>query len=171
MTGSMSGSTGDSTAETASSSEATQDSSTGSSSEAALCGDLVDGALVEFSVHVSTLEHPDTTETLKLWLSDDAFIDEALRLFESQEQRVPNFEGLLDGQDCDSQWTWHVNAATARWLEPGEIPGGGGDEIPTDSCDGLPSAVEAQKAYWFEQVRRYCPQDAKVLSIDDRRQR
>jgi hypothetical protein len=63
----------------------------------------------------------------------------------------------------------HVSPQTMRWLEPGEIPGGEGDEIPTDSCDGLPGSIEQQKDYWFNQVRRYCPAQAKVVRVDDRR--
>jgi hypothetical protein len=86
------------------------------------------------------------------------FIDEAIALMEENEQRIPAFGALRDGTDCDPQWTWY--------------PAPGGMEFAEATialCNGCPSDVESDKAYWFETVRQYCPWSAQLVAVDDRR--
>lgn len=146
------------------------DTATGTDTgQAQLCDDRSGGALLEFEIHVSTLENPDGRENWRIWVTDSYFIDEALRLWQAGEQRVPSFDTFVDGRDCDAQWSWHVDGARATWIDADDIPGGDEGSIPTDACDALPSTIEGQKDYWFNQVTRYCPRDARLLNVDDRR--
>jgi hypothetical protein len=116
-----------------------------------LCAELTDGALIDFAI---------TSETLRLWFTDDAFIDEALAQLNGQmDPRVPNFLVLVDAQQCDPQWTWHVDPAQVEFAD-----------FTIELCDGLPSHIEGDKTYWLETVKTYCPWTATVTAVDDRRQ-
>jgi hypothetical protein len=42
-------------------------------------------------------------------------------------------------------------------------------ELAIELCDGCPAHIEADKPYWLETVREYCPWSARVVAIDDRR--
>ena len=118
---------------------------------AALCADRTGGALVSFRIC--------DNETLRVWSTASEFIDQAAALLASGEQRIPVFGALLDGTDCDAQWTWHPDAANQSFTE-----------LAIELCDGCPSHVEADKPYWFETVRQYCPWSARVVVVDDRRE-
>jgi hypothetical protein len=96
------------------------------------------------------------SETLTVWINNDEFIQEAQRLRDAGEQRVPSFS-LLDGIDCDPQWTWHVDPAGAAFAD-----------VTIEVCDGLPSHIENDKRYWLETLGTYCPWSARVVSVDDR---
>jgi hypothetical protein len=115
----------------------------------ASCSERSDGALIDFQI---------VGETLRVWIEDDAFIDEAQRLLDQGEQRIPVFGTLVDGLDCDAQWTWHPQAADVGFAD-----------VTIELCDGLPSHVENDKAYWIETVMSYCPWSAEVTAVDDRR--
>ena len=117
---------------------------------AALCVDRTGGALISF--------HICENETLRVWSTADEFIDQAKALLATGEQRIPVFATLLDGTDCDRQWTWHPDAANQSFTE-----------LAIELCDGCPSHIEADKTYWFETVRQYCPWSARVVAVDDRR--
>jgi len=91
-------------------------------------------------------------------VTDGAFIDEARRHLAAGTGRIPIFGTLLDGTDCDAQWTWHVDPADAIFAD-----------AAIELCDGLPSGIEANKAYWLGTVGSYCPWYARVSAVDDRR--
>jgi hypothetical protein len=162
---------GDASATTASASQSSSSQSTGGSQNtggggsggtpstggggqgggAELCAERTDGALIDFAI---------TSETLRLWLTDDAFIDEALAQLGGQMQpRVPVLSVLIDGQDCDPQWTWHVDPAQVEFAD-----------ATIELCDGLPSHIEGDKTYWLNTVMSYCPWSDTVTAVDDRRQ-
>ena len=114
------------------------------------CDGRSGGAVITFAVCKS--------ETLAVWSTVDAFIDEAIALLASGGQRVPAFGALLDGADCDPVWTWHP------------APGGMNfADAAIELCDGCPSDIEADKDYWFFTVGQYCPWSARVVAVDDRR--
>jgi hypothetical protein len=116
---------------------------------AALCAERRGGALVSFAV---------CDESLTVWSSAPAFIDQALALLESGGQLIPVFEILRDGSDCDGQWTWHVDPAAMSFAE-----------LAIELCDGCPSHIEDDKPYWLGTVGQYCPWTARVVAVDDRR--
>lgn len=97
-------------------------------------------------------------ESLIVWSTAPAFIDEAIRLLDSGERLIPVFAQLLDGTDCDPQWTWHVGPAEMSFTE-----------FAIELCDGCPSHLDDDKAYWLNTVRQYCPWTARVVDVDDRR--
>jgi hypothetical protein len=115
-----------------------------------LCEARSGGALITFDV---------AGETLSVWITDAAFIGEAHRLLDAGERRIPSFATLHDGTDCDPQWGWHVDPEDVEWAD-----------FTIELCDGRPSDIEADEAYWLGTVGQYCPWGAEILSIDDRRE-
>lgn len=114
-----------------------------------LCAHREGGALVTFDI---------CGERFTVWVVGDAFIDEAIALLSSGGQRIPSFGTLLDGTDCDLQWTWHP--------DPAEV---GFTDFAIELCDGCPSHIEADKPYWLGTVDLYCPWSARVIAVHDRR--
>lgn len=99
------------------------------------------GALITFQVG---------NENLTIWSTNEKFNIEAFKAAAQGELVTPVFEKLVEGVDCDGQWTWHPDPSDNAF-----------DDGPTESCDALPSEVEANKAHWLNVVDRYCP--SKVL--------
>jgi len=120
-----------------------------SGTPAALCAGRRGGALISLAI---------CDETLAVWSTADAFIDTARELLASGEGLIPIFATLLDGSDCDAQWSWHPDAAHMSFAE-----------LAIELCDGCPSHIEADKTYWLTVVRQYCPWSARVSAVDDRR--
>ena len=114
------------------------------------CDDRTGGALVTLSVCAGT-------ETMTEWIENDAFIDEAIAILGGQAPRVPNMP-LADGTDCDPQWSWHVDPLAVQWAD-----------MTIELCDGCPSFVEADLSYWLGTVHSFCPWNADVAAVDDRR--
>lgn len=114
-----------------------------------LCGDRKGGALV-------TLGACSPAQPFTLWITDKAFITEAIAK-KGMKARIPVLE-LIDGQDCDPAFTWHVNPATATFAD-----------FSTEVCDGCPDKVEADKSTWLSSVKRYCPWQATVIDVEDKR--
>ncbi len=113
------------------------------------CAGRSGGAFVRFSI---------VNESLTVWVTDDAFIDRAKELLASGGRQVPVFNHLLDGRDCDPQWTWHTDPAEVAFAD-----------ATIELCDGLPSDIEADKNYWFNTVGGFCPWSAVVVAVEDRR--
>ena len=116
---------------------------------AALCAERRGGALITFEA---------CEATFTLWSTAGAFIDEAAALLQAGEQRIPIFSELLDGTDCDGQWTWHADAAAMSFAD-----------FTIELCDGCPFHIEDDKPYWLETVGQYCPWSARVVAVEDRR--
>jgi len=114
-----------------------------------LCGERSAGALVTFSV---------AEEVLSVWITNANFIDRALELLATGETQVPVFDTLVDGRDCDAQWSWHPDPQDVSFAD-----------ATIELCDGLPSHIEANKEEWFQTVGTYCPWGAIVTGVDDRR--
>jgi hypothetical protein len=115
-----------------------------------LCADRTGGALITFEIAGE--------ETLTVWVEDSTFIDEALALLASGDQRIPSFGDLLEGSDCDSQWSWHPDPTQVSFAD-----------FTVEVCDGRPSDIESNKSYWLNDLGYYCPWSARVVSVDDRR--
>jgi hypothetical protein len=113
------------------------------------CADRTGGALIHFRI---------CDEDLTVWMTDEAFIDEALVLEGAEEGRIPNFFQVVKGTDCDPQWSWHVSPSAAEWAD-----------FTIELCDGCPWYIEENLDDWVDQVGGYCPWLADVVSVDDRR--
>jgi hypothetical protein len=115
---------------------------------AAACASRTGGALVTLSICQG--------EKVTLWITDPAFITEAVAKKGMPKGRIPAFD-LVDGRDCDAAWSWHVKPGTAAWAD-----------LSTEVCDGCPHLVEQDKASWLK-LGRYCPWSAAVADVVDRR--
>lgn len=113
------------------------------------CAGRAGGAEIEIQVNV---------DTFRLWSVNARFIDHAKELKASGKTGTAMLNGLADGQDCDSRWTFHSDPADMSW-----------PELAMEVCDGRPSDVEHDKAHWISDIKRWCPWGTKVLSVDDRR--
>ena len=56
----------------------------------------------------------------------------------------------------NAPWSWHLEPETVHTAD-----------MSIELCDGRPSLVEADTAYWFSRVKRFCPWGAKVISTSD----
>jgi glucose/arabinose dehydrogenase len=107
------------------------------------------GALISFRI---------VNESLTVWATDGPFIDRARVLAGGGARQIPTFNKLLDDRSYDPQWTWHVDPQNLSFAT-----------AAIELCDGLPSAIEANKPYWLNTVGSYCPWSAIVRAVDDRR--
>jgi hypothetical protein len=115
-----------------------------------LCAGRAGGAIITFGFMPSP-------ETMRVWVTNDAFIDQAKQfLAAGSTTMVPVFYTLRDGKDCDPVWTWHSDPVDVAWAT-----------ATIELCDGLPSGVEADKDYWFQ--IGFCPWSAEVIAVDDQR--
>ena len=113
------------------------------------CATRSGGAFVRFGIC-------GVSGALTIWSTRAAFVDEAERLLATGQQRIPTLD-LRDGVDCDSRWSWHVDPATPGWADS-----------TIELCDGCPSDVEENKAYWIGTVQQYCPWSALVEAVERR---
>lgn len=116
---------------------------------AALCAERTGGALITFAI---------CERTLTLWSTAGPFVDDAVAMLASGEERIPAFDELVDGTDCDAQWSWHADPAAMSFVD-----------LAIELCDGCPFHIEEDKAYWLDTVGQYCPWTARVTAVDDRR--
>ena len=112
-----------------------------------LCTGRTGGAVITFDI---------AGESLRVWITNGPFIDRAKQLLAGGGHQIPIFRTLVDGRDCDSQWTWRPDPLNVQWAD-----------AAIEACDGRPSSVEADKAYWFS--IGFCPWSAIVTAVDDRR--
>jgi len=109
------------------------------------CANRHGGALITFNI---------AGQSLTVWSTNAAFIAESKTLLASGDHRTPTFETVIDGADCDSQYSWHVDPATMSY-----------SDFTTEVCDGTPSYLEANKATWIRTVGRYCPWGPTVTYV------
>jgi hypothetical protein len=115
----------------------------------AVCPERTGGAEITFRVA--------DEEQITLWITDEDFIEEAIRLLGEGAQRVPNFLEVIPAPSCvDDQWSWHVDPAAVEWAD-----------FTIELCDGRPSYIEDNLCSWIREVRGWCPWSAVVVSIED----
>lgn len=118
----------------------------------ALCADRKGGALITLGNAPGTLDGPDQ---IVLWITDAAFIDEAIQHQANGDWRVAIFDQVIAGSDCDATHAWHVDPAKAAW-----------QDTATEVCDGTVTYVTANLSTWGA---NWCPWDGAVIAVDDRR--
>jgi hypothetical protein len=109
------------------------------------CAARTGGALVALDI---------AGESFTVWSTNDEFIAEAEALAQGGQQRIPLFNRLIDGTDCDPQWSWHVDPSDMTWVDS-----------TIELCDAVPSGIEDDKAYWLDDVDQFCPWAAAVVDV------
>lgn len=102
-----------------------------------------------------TLERCD--EVVKLWVTSESFISRAETLAADPSAAgpsVPRFD-LRAAADCDDQWSWHPDPATAAFVASPEVV-----------CDACPSQVEGALAYWLVDVGVWCPSATSIVAVN-----
>ncbi len=113
------------------------------------CAERTGGALVTIHFEYSSVS---------VWMTNDAFIDQALELEANDETQIPNFLEVLEGEDCDTQWSWHVDPENAEWAD-----------VTTEVCDAAPDFIEENLEDWLEAPGNWCPWSVTRVEVDDRR--
>eukprot|EP00434_Breviolum_minutum_P043111 symbB.v1.2.038405.t1/scaffold5962.1/size22111/2 len=120
------------------------------------CAQRHGGAFITLQIGAgSTAQH-----TLQ-WLEDNAFIDVAILhatgSLRGSRGAIPVFNRMLNGTDCDQNWSWHVDPKDVTWAE-----------VATEVCDASPGYIEKNGA-WLSSPGKWCPWKVSVLSVEDRR--
>ena len=83
-----------------------------------------------------------SAERSSQWVEDDAFIDVAIRhaaqRLRGSQGGVPVFGRLLNGTDCDTRWSWHVDPKALKW-----------EQKATEVCDASPGYIEENTKHWM----------------------
>jgi hypothetical protein len=99
-------------------------------------------------------------QVVKQWVTADPFLLRAEALVAdplSAGARIPVLR-LLDGSDCDAQWSWRGDPLQVRF----DVA------RPPVDCDACPRDVETQRSYYVGTVGQWCPTTARVLAVDRR---
>lgn len=68
-------------------------------------------------------------------------------------------EGVVSGAlvsgsgGINTPWKWHLDASTVHVAD-----------VAIELCDGRPSMIDADLAYWLNNVGQFCPWGARVVS-------
>jgi hypothetical protein len=71
-------------------------------------------------------------------------------------------EGVVSGSlvsgsgGINAPWKWHLDATTVHV-----------SDMAIELCDGRPSMVDADLAYWLNNVRQFCPWGATVVREEE----
>jgi hypothetical protein len=114
----------------------------GSGGSNMLCATRTGGALIDMTI---------AGESLRLWFTNMAFINEMAQNVGREAPRQPILD-LVEGRDCDPQYTWHANPATARFAT-----------AQMDICAAWPSVVEQNKDLWVNSD--WCPEEVHVVAV------
>jgi hypothetical protein len=96
-------------------------------------------------------------QAVKLWITNEDFVTGAEALQRGEPAGVPVLD-LFAGTDCDPQWTWHVNGATATFASAPAVGG----------CDVCPGLVERDASYYVQDLGVWCPSASRVVAVDRR---
>ncbi len=98
-------------------------------------------------------------ERYSIFITNPQTIEQVLALSNGQtEARIPSGR-LIDGPvSYNAPWHWHIDPEDVQMAE-----------VTMELCDGLPSDVEKDIAYWVGTVGRFCPWSAVLVSLKDYR--
>ena len=68
-----------------------------------------------------------------------------------------SFPTMVRATDCDSQWSWSVDAMDASF-----------PDFSVEVCDGTPAYIESDVAGWFRAPGYWCPWGSKVVAVEER---
>ncbi|HSD19535.1 MAG TPA: hypothetical protein VLC54_05845 [Anaeromyxobacter sp.] len=95
-------------------------------------------------------------QAVKLWITNELFVTGADALMQGGPAGGGPVLELFAGTDCDPQWTWHVNAATATFAS----------SPPVGGCDVCPGLLERDASYYVQDLGVWCPSAARVVAVD-----
>jgi hypothetical protein len=78
-----------------------------------------------------------------------------------EARRESGVTGVINGElragdgGFNAPWSWHLDPETVH-----------APDITIELCDGRPSLVEADTAYWIRTVGRFCPWGARVVAAN-----
>jgi hypothetical protein len=124
----------------------------GTGDPGALCADRTGGALITLGNAPASL---DGRDQIVLWITNSAFIDEAIQHQARGDWRVAFFDQVIAGTDCDPTHRWHVDPARATWAD-----------TATEVCDATITYVTAHVPNYGPS---WCPYGGVVIAVDDRR--
>jgi hypothetical protein len=113
------------------------------------CDTRTGGAFISFAVG---------DESLRVWSTNDAFIDAAIANMASDTRQNAVFGTILAGADCEPEHAWHLDPEDMSFAD-----------FSVEVCDGRPSDLDNDLAYWMDTVMQYCPWGPMITAIDDRR--
>jgi hypothetical protein len=96
-------------------------------------------------------------ELVKLWATSPTFISRAETLAADPAAAgpaIPRFD-LRAASDCDDQWSWHLDPATAAFVA-----------APDTLCVACPSQVQGALSYWLADVGTWCPSPARIVAVN-----
>ena len=98
-------------------------------------------------------EHAPVGELFRVLIRDPAVIAEADALVGAGDGRF--VAGNLVGGDggFNQPWSWHLDPESIAFVE-----------MSVEVCDGCPSFIEADLAYWIDTVGQYCPASSEVVA-------
>jgi len=112
--------------------------------------DLQGGVLATFT---------DADEEFHVWVTKESTIEQLFALRDGESRaNIPNGP-LLRGPgpgDHNDPWSWHYDPARVQMAE-----------LTIEICDGRPSFVEDNLDAFVEDVGRYCPWGAELVSVED----
>jgi len=117
------------------------------------CADRTGGAFVTLGNAPGTLDGPDQ---IILWITNSAFIDEAIQHQARGTWRVAAVEEVIAGTDCDPTHPWHIDPVRVNWVD-----------VSAEECDATITYVTAGGGAWAG--RNWCPWGGVVVAVDDRR--
>lgn len=91
-------------------------------------------------------------ETFKLRTADAAVIADLEARMASGEEGVISGRLLAGSGGYNAPWSWRLDPATVHVAD-----------MAIELCDGRPSMVEADTAYWIGTVKQFCPWGAVVV--------
>lgn len=92
-------------------------------------------------------------ETFRLRVSDAGAIEQLDARLASGQQGVIAGRLLAGNGGWNSPWSWRLDPATVH-----------APDMAIELCDGRPSMVEADTAYWIRTVKQFCPWGATVIA-------
>lgn len=100
-------------------------------------------------------------ETFRVWIRNSQTIEQVLAL-----QRGTSTASIPNGRLRVGSGQGSHNAPFSWHLDPEDIAMAG---ATIEVCDGAPSYIEAHRDEFIEQVHRYCPWGARLVTVQDYR--
>ena len=105
---------------------------------------------------------PETPPTFRIEVSGEEFVvqvEDPDQVFALETRLANGSEGVISGAlvpgdgGFNAPWSWHLAPGTV------EVP-----DFAVEVCDGRPSMVEADLAYWLDTLGQFCPWGATVVA-------
>ncbi len=109
---------------------------------------LSGGILVTFDVN---------GETYSVFTTNEETITRVFAVQRGESQAtIPSGRLIRGGVFYNEPWSWHIDPEDVHMAE-----------FTIELCDGIPSHVEENLDYWVDTVQRFCPWNARIVSIED----